>query len=46
MKRGNKYPELVMNYHKACLTFMFCSSASGELLPPYALYKTQSFDWR
>ena len=42
MKRGTKYPELVMNNSKACTSLTFCSSDSGELLPPYVVYKAQN----
>ena len=34
MKRGNHYPERVVNHTKAGVSIMFCGNAEGELLPP------------
>lgn len=39
MKRGCKYPERVMNSTKSSTSLMFCGNATGELLPPYVVYK-------
>ena len=38
-KRGCKYPERVMTSTKSSTSVMFCGSASGEILPPYVVYK-------
>ena len=40
-KRGMKYPERVMNSSKSSTSIMFCGTASGELLPPYTVYKAK-----
>ena len=38
-KRGCKYPERIMTSTKSSTSVMFCGSASGEILPPYVVYK-------
>ena len=38
-KRGVKYPERIQNYTKGNISLMFCGTAAGELLEPYAVYK-------
>ncbi|KAA0201590.1 hypothetical protein HAZT_HAZT010418 [Hyalella azteca] len=38
-RRGIKYPERVMNFSKTSYSVMFAGTASGELLPPYVVYK-------
>ncbi|CAH1959591.1 unnamed protein product [Acanthoscelides obtectus] len=40
-KRGTKYPERVCNFTKSATTIMMCGSASGVLLPPYIIYKSE-----
>lgn len=40
-KRGKKYPENIINHSKTATTIMFCGSASGILLPPYVIYKSE-----
>lgn len=47
-RRGVKYPEKVMNHTKASTTIMICGTASGVLLPPYILYRSQQLwdQWR
>jgi len=39
MKRGCKYPERIINSTKSSTSLMFCGNATGELLPPYVVYK-------
>jgi len=41
-KRGIKYPERVINSTKTATSLMFCGSASGEVLPPYVVYKAEA----
>ena len=41
-KRGCKYPERVINSTKAAVSIMFCGNATGEMLPPYVVYKVES----
>ncbi len=38
-KRGTKYCERVMNSSKQATSVMFCSSATGHMLPPMVVYK-------
>lgn len=38
---GTKYPTAVKNYSKSATTLMMCGSASGVLLPPYVIYKSE-----
>lgn len=38
-RRGVKYPERVCNFSKSSTSVMMCGSASGELLPPFVVYK-------
>jgi len=38
-KRGVKYPERIRDSTKASISLMFCGSATGEVLPPYVVYK-------
>lgn len=40
-KRGTKYPERIINSSKSAISVMFAGSASGELLPPYTVYKAR-----
>nr|CAH7712405.1 unnamed protein product [Callosobruchus chinensis] len=40
-RRGTKYPERVCNFTKSATTIMMCGSASGMLLPPYIIYKSE-----
>ncbi|KAB0804446.1 hypothetical protein PPYR_01416 [Photinus pyralis] len=40
-RRGVKYPERVCNYTKSATTIMMCGSASGVLLPPYIIYRSE-----
>ena len=39
-RRGVKYPERLINHSKGNISIMFCGSATGELLPPYVIYKS------
>ena len=39
VRRGVKYPERVLNATKASISVMFAGSGSGELLPPYVVYR-------
>ena len=39
-KRGVKYPERVINFSKGNISLLFAGTASGELLPPYVVYKS------
>lgn len=41
-KRGVKYPEKVRNASKASISIMMCGSGSGEILPPYVVYRSQN----
>ncbi|CAB3251132.1 unnamed protein product [Arctia plantaginis] len=41
VRRGCKYPEKICNTSKSSNSIMFCGSASGELMPPYVVYKSQ-----
>ena len=41
-KRGMKYPERIINSTKSATSLMFCGSASGEILPPYVVYKAEA----
>lgn len=38
-KRGIKYAEEVWDQSKNSISVMFCGSASGELMPPYVVYR-------
>ena len=40
-KRGVKYPERIINFSKGNISVMFSGTASGELLPPYVIYKSE-----
>nr|CAI5850751.1 unnamed protein product [Callosobruchus analis] len=40
-RRGIKYPERVCDFTKTSTSIMMCGSASGVLLPPYIIYKTE-----
>lgn len=40
-RRGKKYPENIINHSKSAISIMFCGSASGVLLPPYVIYKSE-----
>lgn len=39
-KRGTKYPERIMDSSKSSTSVMYCGSASGQVLPPYVVYKS------
>lgn len=39
-RRGVKYPERIVNFSKSATSIMVCGSASGVLLPPYIIYKS------
>ena len=41
-RRGTKYPEKVCNRSKSATSIMVCGSASGTLLPPYVIYKSEN----
>jgi len=40
-KRGTCYPERILNSTKSCTSIMFASTAVGELLLPYVVYKSE-----
>lgn len=40
-RRGVKYPERIINFSKGNISVMFSGTASGELLPPYVIYKAE-----
>lgn len=40
-RRGIKYAERVMNTSKSAISIMFAATASGEMLPPYVVYKAE-----
>ncbi|KAJ8928138.1 hypothetical protein NQ314_019318 [Rhamnusium bicolor] len=40
-KRGTKYPERALNFTKSCISIIFAATASGEVLPPYLVYKAE-----
>lgn len=46
--RGVKYPDNVINFSKSAVTLMLCVSASGDMLPPYVVYKAANLwdSWR
>lgn len=39
--RGSKYPERIMNSTKSSISIMFAATASGDVLPPYVVYKAE-----
>lgn len=41
-KRGVKYPERIRNYTRTGTSVMFAGTASGQLLPPYVVYKAMN----
>lgn len=41
VRRGTKHPERVMDSTKTATSVMFSVSASGELLPPFVVYKSE-----
>lgn len=41
-RRGVKYPERIINYSKGNISIMFSGTATGEMLPPYIIYKAQN----
>lgn len=47
-QRGVKYPDNVVNFTKSAVTIMLCVSASGDILPPYVVYKAKEMwdSWR
>lgn len=40
-KRGQKYIERIMESTKSCTSIMFCGNASGDMIPPYVVYKSE-----
>lgn len=40
-KRGTKYPERILNSTKAAISIMFAATASGKLMEPYVVYKSE-----
>jgi len=40
--RGVKYAEKVSDHSKSSISVMFCGSATGVLLPPYVVYKSNN----
>lgn len=44
-KRGVKYPNKVLNSTKTSISLMFAITASGEVFPPYVVYKAENL-WR
>jgi len=40
VKRGTKYPNKICNSSKTSISLMISGSASGELLPPYVVYRS------
>jgi hypothetical protein len=40
--RGVKYAEQVRDHSKSSISVMFCGSATGDLVPPYVVYKGQN----
>uniref|UniRef100_A0A8D8XY63 DDE-1 domain-containing protein n=2 Tax=Cacopsylla melanoneura TaxID=428564 RepID=A0A8D8XY63_9HEMI len=40
VKRGTKYPTLIRNSSKTSISIMMAGSATGELLPPFVVYKS------
>jgi hypothetical protein len=40
-KRGTKYPERSIHSSKSAVSVMFAGSATGKLLPPYVVYKSE-----
>lgn len=48
VKRGCKYPELIMNTYNSGQSLMICRNACGEILPPYVVHKaTKMWDpWK
>ncbi|KAJ8929767.1 hypothetical protein NQ314_017504 [Rhamnusium bicolor] len=41
-KRGVKYAERIRDSTKSSISVIFCGSASGEILPPYVVYKAEN----
>ena len=46
-RKGTKYAEKVMDGTKSSVSVMFCSSATGQLVPPYVVYQGANVytDW-
>ena len=40
-KHGVKYPERIKDSSKSSTSVMFCGSATGQVLPPYVVYKSE-----
>lgn len=40
VKRGTKYPKVIRNTSKSAISIMMAGSATGELLPPFVVYKS------
>jgi hypothetical protein len=38
-RRSSRHPELIRNATKSCYTVVFCGNASGELIPPFFIFK-------
>lgn len=41
-KKGTKYPDRIKDSSKASVSVMFCGSASGFVLAPYVVYKSEN----
>lgn len=41
-RRGTRHPDRIMNTTKSSISLMFAGTASGELLPPYVVYKADN----
>ena len=41
-KRKTKYPERIRSSSKTAVSLMFCGSTSGQMLPPYVVYKSEN----
>lgn len=41
-KRGTKYVENICNSTKASTSLMICGSASGDIIPPYVVYRAEN----
>lgn len=39
VRRGVKHPEIIRDTSKSSTSVMFCVSASGQIIPPYTVYK-------
>ena len=41
-KRATKHPERIKDSTKTAISVMYCGSASGEMSPPYVVYKAEN----